>query len=111
MLSVWHAYYIHLLTQGNTALDIAANDNIRQILQLNDATKHYDRQLMAAADAGDLTKVRELVQTMKGSSALQLRLANIAAKDEGGLTALHLAARRGHIDVMKCLLDHKVRWV
>lgn len=31
---------------------------------------------------------------------------NIVSRDDDGLTALHYAADRGHVDLVKLLLDH-----
>eukprot|EP00466_Bigelowiella_natans_P020476 jgi/Bigna1/134218/aug1.24_g8926 len=54
------------------------------------------QRLLKAAEAGDLTVVRRLVET---------KSVNVEAKDNDGWTPLILAAREGHIDTVRYLVE------
>mmetsp|Transcript_15582 Transcript_15582/g.24904 ORF Transcript_15582/g.24904 Transcript_15582/m.24904 type:complete len:133 (-) Transcript_15582:48-446(-) len=54
------------------------------------------QRLLKAAEAGDLTTVRRLVET---------KSVNVEAKDNIGYTSLIWAARRGHIDTVRYLVE------
>ncbi len=61
------------------------------------------RELLAAASAGDLQRVREIVDAPASSGGLIL-LRMIAA-DSNGNSPLHLAAMNGHRTVVEFLFD------
>lgn len=54
--------------------------------------------LMEACTAGPLSLVNILAQHMEGQG--------LDSKDDDGRTALHRAAKRGHADMVACLLSH-----
>jgi len=55
--------------------------------------------LFAAVVEGDLDKVCSILQTTPAQ-------VDINQRKEGGMTALHYAVDRGHIEVVKLLLEH-----
>ncbi|KRT85630.1 Ankyrin repeat-containing protein, partial [Oryctes borbonicus] len=54
----------------------------------------FERRIWSAAQSGDLHRVADLIE--KGE--------NVNVKDAAGYTALHYAARNGHLDICKYLL-------
>ena len=89
---------------GKTALELAKNDDVRRELQAHGATKENDALLLRAADDGDVGTVQRLVQPIEPGSSLRLSFAD-ATHPVTSLTALHFAARRGHCDVIRVLLE------
>lgn len=61
----------------------------------NDNTENLDRQLLNAAEFGETAKIIDLLA--KG--------ANINARQTNNDTPLHLAAREGHLDAVKLLIE------
>ena len=55
------------------------------------------QDIHAAAEAGDVARVSEILTSKPDL---------VSAKNENGLTPMHLAARRGHTEVVELLLDH-----
>ncbi len=63
----------------------------------NDNAENLDRQLLRAAEFGETDKMADLLA--KG--------ANINARETNNDTALHIAAREGHLDAVKLLIEKK----
>jgi ankyrin repeat protein len=55
------------------------------------------QDIHAAAEAGDIARVSEILASKPD---------RVSVKNEDGLTPIHLAARRGHMQVVELLLDH-----
>jgi len=79
--------------QGQTPLDIAVTNNRKDIIELLLA-KGADTSIHIAAQIGDLARVGKFVE---GG-------ANVNAKNNQGMTALHLAVQEKHQDVAKFLI-------
>ena len=58
------------------------------------------KQLIKAAESGEVEVVRELIETNKGGSKN-----NVMAKDHFGMTPLHRACVFGHVETAALLLD------
>ena len=58
--------------------------------------------LLAAADLGDLTQVQQLINL--SVSRAGTHFVRLTQKDKDGNTALHLAAKNGHVQVAACIL-------
>ncbi len=55
------------------------------------------QDIHSAAEAGDVARVSEILTSKPDL---------VSVKNENGLTPTHLAARRGHVEVVELLLDH-----
>ena len=58
-------------------------------------TKNWDDELLKAAENGNLIKVQTALENG----------ANPNAKNNDGWTPLHIAAYKGHVEIVKILLD------
>jgi hypothetical protein len=73
--------------------DLNEADRLRVRLLLNSCTT-LGAQFLGCAESGNATQMQEMLESG----------ASIDAKNEDGVTALHLAARNGHLEVVKLLL-------
>ena len=69
-------------------------------VNMSDAARGYT-ELHHAANDGDLAKVRRILQEYKGDLIAYI---NQKTKSGSGRTALTIAAKRGHLDVVKALI-------
>ncbi|KAH0564198.1 ankyrin repeat domain-containing protein 39-like isoform X1 [Cotesia glomerata] len=79
----------------NHTCKLDSGTNVRQTISEMD----FERGIWYAAQSDDIARVKQLLA--KGASASE--------EDSAGYTALHYAARAGHYDVCKLLLEHGAR--
>jgi ankyrin repeat protein len=79
--------------EGQTILDIVPEKYLEKLRRVIDAL--HLTPLHIAAQAGELSKIRELLKVG----------ANTAATDRLGRTPLHIAAAEGHLDIVKALVN------
>ena len=70
----------------------------------NEKRKKEISQLFSAVSNGDAEIVEQLIKQLQSSGTL---VKDINEVDDNGATPLHIAAARGHLDVIKILLNFK----
>lgn len=79
------------------------NDAMEDVNKFRDGT-YYGEQLIDAARDGDVNRCKEILERPVETSGLILL--RYLGKDSQDNSALHLAAKNGHLDVVKLLLEN-----